>query len=497
MKTTLNFLSAKELVELRKNDMAKPNPEYQRGVVWTRDQQMKLIDSVMRGYQLPIIYLHDIKREVAGRTQESYDIIDGQQRIAALYLFVEGAFTLYEADDEKARLPRFLWEQPCPWGGKDFHSLPKDLKVKLLDAKLPIAFIETDDDNEVRDLFVRLQAGLPLNSQEKRDSYPGQFTEFILRLGGKPEIPRYPGHDFFKRVLKMKPGGDRGKTRQLAAQIAILFLERHAKGKDHFTNINAKAIDDYYYTHLDFDSSISTCKRLVDILSKLNDLLGPGNRPKLRAHDAIHLVLLTDSIWDDYTRSWESTLQAAQDKYSAVLASAAKTKGEPNPDEAWLRYGVWTRTNSDRGDSIQRRHHFYSQRMATYIENLTPKDPKRAFGSLEREIIYWRDGKKCGECDADVIWSEAEIHHVDQHSQGGKTALENGALVHRHCHPKGAVATKQFADKWCQRRAAASISGPSVEELEKSAEDAKAMGVSQKDILEAIEALIKAETQAS
>ena len=446
MKTILDLRSVKELVELRKHDMAKPNPEYQRGVVWTKDQQKKLIDSVMRGYQLPIIYLHDIKREVAGRTQESYDIIDGQQRITALHLFVEGAFALYEADDEKARLPSFLREKPCLWGGKDFHSLSDELKAKLLDAQLPVAFIETDDSNEVRDLFVRLQAGLPLNSQEKRDSYPGQFTEFVLRLGGKPEIPRYPGHDFFKRVLRMKPGRDRGKTRQLAAQIAIIFLERHDKGKHHFTDINAKAIDDYYYTHLDFDSSSSTCQRLLDILSKLNDLLGSGNRPKLRAHDAIHLVLLTDSIWDDYTRSWESTLPAAQDRFSEVLNRASKTKGEPNPDEAWLRYGVWTRTNSDRGDSIRHRHRFYSQRMATYIENLTPKDPKRAFGSLEREIIYWRDGKKCGVCSAEVLWDEVEIHHIEGHSQGGRTELDNGKLVHKHCHPKADAANK-FAEK--------------------------------------------------
>jgi hypothetical protein len=32
------------------------------------------------------------------------------------------------------------------------------------------------DPNEARDLFVRLQAGMPLNSQEKRDAWPGQFT---------------------------------------------------------------------------------------------------------------------------------------------------------------------------------------------------------------------------------------------------------------------------------------------------------------------------------
>ena len=36
MKTNPGFYTVKELVELRKQDVAKPNPEYQRGVVWTR-----------------------------------------------------------------------------------------------------------------------------------------------------------------------------------------------------------------------------------------------------------------------------------------------------------------------------------------------------------------------------------------------------------------------------------------------------------------------------
>ena len=405
---------------------------------------MKLIDSVMRGYQLPIIYLHYNKKSVAGMTQESYDIIDGQQRITALHLFAEGAFPLYSADDEKARFPKFLQAEPCPWGGKDFHGLSEDLKSRLLDTKLPVAYIETENNNEVRDLFVRLQSGFPLNAQEKRDSYPGQFTDFILALGGKPAIARYPGHAFFQRVLRMKPGQDRGKTRQLAAQIAILFLERRNNGPEHFVDINARAIDDYYYANLDFDAESPDCKRLREILDKLDQLLGDGKSPRLRAHDAMHLVLFLDSIWEDYTRSWETTLQKAQGKFSAALAEAVESSKQGEPDETWLRYGVWTRSNSDRGENIRRRHQYYSQRMVQFLDNLTPKDPQRTFGPLEREIIYWRDSKTCKVCGAEVFWSEAEIHHVKEHSQGGKTALENGVLVHKQCHPKGAAA-KEFA----------------------------------------------------
>ena len=80
METRQDYLSVEDLVELRKTDFMVPNPEYQRGEVWTRDQQKKLIDSVLREYQLPIIYLHDITKIVAGKTQERLEIIDGQQR---------------------------------------------------------------------------------------------------------------------------------------------------------------------------------------------------------------------------------------------------------------------------------------------------------------------------------------------------------------------------------------------------------------------------------
>ncbi len=442
METRQEVRTIKDLVELREAEFMVPNPEYQRGEVWTVDQQKKLIDSVMRSYQLPIIYLHDITRTVAGRVQERFEIIDGQQRINALRRFIAGEFSLYNVEDERAKFPTFLKNYDCPWGGQDFSTLPDELQSKLLCTELPVAYIKTEDDNEVRDLFVRLQAGFPLNAQEKRDSYPGEFTEFILKLGGKPDRVGYPGHNFFQDVLKMKPNSDRGKTRQLAAQISVLFFERHKSGPSHFSNINASAIDDYYYTNLSFDPSAIECSRLRNILDKLTSLLGNWKGPKLQAHNAIHMVLFLDSIWDDYTRSWEGTLADAQKQFSQVLAEATLSSKQGNPEEAWLQYGQWARTNSDRGESIQRRHRYYSARMVEFLGNLTSKDPNRAFNQLEREVIYWRDQGKCRAdgCGAPVMWADAEIHHVLEHQHGGKTVLENGVLVHKHCHPKGAAA---------------------------------------------------------
>ena len=456
MKAEQRNHTIRELVELRNNSMLAANPEYQRGAVWNRTQQRKLIDSILRGYPLPVIYLHHIKKGVGQYARDDFEIIDGQQRINAIYNFSEGEFSLFDpAADVAARFPAFIREQPCAWAGKGFSALDADLKAQFLDTPIPIAMIETDVRNEVRDLFVRLQSGLPLNHQETRDAWPGSFTEFILKLGGKPELPRYPGHGFFPNVLRVRPTSDRGKTRQLAAQLAMLFLSRVDRGADYFCDINSEAINDFYYSNLDFDLGSPLAQRLDTILTKLERMLQTGKHPKLRAHDAIHAMLLVDALVDNYAPDWADRFPDALDRFLEGLAVGKTRNDAGEPDEFWTQYGQWTRVNSDRGEVIARRHRFYLQKMHVYLSPLTPKDPNRTFGEIERMILFYRQQKRCLVCDGSMDWSDIEVHHVHEHRAGGTTTLENGAAVHKSCHPKGATHTAAFAAKFAQIKAAA------------------------------------------
>ena len=444
-----------DLLKLKTNGMLAPNPEYQRGAVWSKTQKKKLIDSVLRGYPLPAIYLHHIKKGIGKYARDDLEIIDGQQRINAIYEFREGAFSLFDpiTDEVTARFPAFLKAEPCPWAKKTFDELSEELKERFLETKISVAMIETDQVNEVRDLFVRLQSGLPLNHQETRDAWPGDFTEFVLKLGGKPELARYPGHGFFVNVLGMKPSRDRGKTRQLAAQLAMLFLTRRAHGVDTFCDINAEAISNFYYDNLDFDQASADAQRLYDILNRLEKILTKGKHPKLRGHDAIHAVLLVDSLLDDYPPVWEDKFPQALDKFLEGLARGKAANDAGQADEFWTLYGQWTRVNSDRGDNISRRHRFYVRKMFEYLQPLSTKDPNRLFGEVERTILFYDQDKRCAVCDGTVGWQEGEIHHVVEHSAGGSTSIENGALVHKSCHPKGAVQTAAFAKKFAEQKA--------------------------------------------
>ena len=437
-------ITVRDLMELKKNSMLTVNPEYQRAAVWSESQQKKLIDSVMRCYPLPLFYFHHKVRHVAGMQSEGLEIIDGQQRINALYKFGESALKLFDPvkDDKTARFPNFIKDAPCPWARCDFLGLPADLKSRFLDTVVFIVKVSTDVEDEARDLFIRLQAGLPLNAQEKRDAWPGGFTELVLKFGGKQEIARYPGHDFFRHLVK-KNTRDRGEGRQLCAQICMLFSERAAQGN--WIDIGTQDVDDYYYRNLGFDINAPEVTRLSQILDLAVHLFAGQTSPKLKAYEAIHIVLLLDALLDDYTKAWQANFIPAYDAFKAKAALAKKEQSS----EYWTEFGAWTQTQSAGARTIQRRHAFFVKEM---LRELHPVllDPTRIFGELEREIVYYREGKQCAVCGQPIRWPDLEIHHIEEYQSGGKTTIENAAPVHKDCHPKGQSALA-FKVQWLEQ----------------------------------------------
>jgi 5-methylcytosine-specific restriction endonuclease McrA len=439
-------ISIRELLELRKIGMLKVNPEYQRAAVWTEAQQKKLIDSVLRRYPLPLFYFHHKVRSAAGMRSEHLEIIDGQQRINALYRFAENGLRLFDPirDDKVARFPNFIKESACPWAQCDFLGLPTEFKSQFFDTAVFVVKATTEVEDEARDLFIRLQAGLPLNAQEKRDAWPGGFTELVLKLGGKQEIERYPGHDFFRHLVK-RSSRDRGAERQLCAQICMLYLERAAQGN--WIDIGTQDIDDYYYRNLGFDVNDPRVTRLSKVLDLVVELFDGKGEPKLRAYEAIHLVLLLDGLTDDYTKAWRANFIPAYDAFKTRLAQAKKDQN----DEYWTEFGAWTQTQSAGARTIQRRHAFFLKEM---YQRLNPvlRDPTRMFGEIEREIVYYQYDKLCGWCGELIRWPDLEIHHVEEHQAGGRTSIENAAPVHKDCHPKGPRATGEFKVRWLARK---------------------------------------------
>src|SRR5688572_14782580 len=73
-----------DIVNLFEDDLLNLEPGFQRQSVWSERDRAKLIDSILRNYPLPAIFLY--RREDDG--QIIYDVIDGKQRIESILMFI-------------------------------------------------------------------------------------------------------------------------------------------------------------------------------------------------------------------------------------------------------------------------------------------------------------------------------------------------------------------------------------------------------------------------
>jgi 5-methylcytosine-specific restriction endonuclease McrA len=443
MESSIKDITIKRLMEIKEDNLLIANPEYQRGFVWTVTQQKKLIDSVLRGYPLPLIYLH-IKKVVVKTLDEEaykeiakYEIIDGQQRIESLYKYWKGKFKLFDpkGDDSTAHFPNFIKDAPCEWSHCFYADLSDELKEKFNSMKLAYVRIDTDNDDEARDLFIRLQAGTSLNEQEKRDAWPGGYTEFVLKFAGKKNNDKYPGHDFFNNYVKAnKRKTDKGGTRQICAGLGMLYFSK-ATMTGNWTDLDAQYINECYHQNLGLkmdDARVVKFGKLLDLAAEC--LSGYTGKP-LEAHEVYHIILLIEELYDNYAKSWVATFQDALERFRKECARSKKDKS----GEYYREYTMYISVRASSSNSLKTRHTFFTKKMLDML-NTVLKDKKRGFGKDEREYLYSIYDRKCQICQKEIAWDDLEIHHVEPHQHGGKTILENGIPVHKQCHPKGKAA---------------------------------------------------------
>ncbi len=74
-------------------------PEWQRGEVWDTEKKQELIDSILRGWRLPKFYFVKV-------SEETFQVVDGQQRLAAIFEFFANELPLgSEAPEGCTRFP--------------------------------------------------------------------------------------------------------------------------------------------------------------------------------------------------------------------------------------------------------------------------------------------------------------------------------------------------------------------------------------------------------
>jgi hypothetical protein len=157
------------------------NRKYQRKLVWTLDEKKKFIDSVRKGFPVPIILL-------AERSDRGvYEIIDGMQRLNALMSFIENE---YSVDDCYFDLNTMAASKLLLDSGEVAQHEPvmdRVICVRIASYTVPVSVYEFVEESEVDEVFRRINSGgRKLARQELRAAgSTGHFAQLVRKVAIK------------------------------------------------------------------------------------------------------------------------------------------------------------------------------------------------------------------------------------------------------------------------------------------------------------------------
>ena len=207
-------------------------PPYQReSSVWSLEKQQLFIDSLLNGYDVPKIYLHDLR---GIEETKVYAVVDGKQRLTTIWAFLTNQFPL--APDfriEPNNYPELPPEAVPPAAGMYFRDMDPIWQEVLKSTFLAVVLIQNAREEDIEDLFSRLNNGEPLNAAEKRNAMGGEMAALVREVAGRP---------FFKERLKFTNA--RHHHYDLAAK--LLLIERHrADGDWSVPDLRSRTLDEF------------------------------------------------------------------------------------------------------------------------------------------------------------------------------------------------------------------------------------------------------------
>ena len=164
---------------VKEGNMLIINPDFQRNDVWNLKRKCELIESILMGIPLPVIYLFET---VEGK----YQVVDGKQRLSTILEFINDGFKLTGLS--------ILTDKQ--YKNVQFSKLSPKMQMQIRGYQLYFYIIKPPTSERVKyDIFDRVnRGGVRLNNQEMRDAlYHGRATDVIKELAKSEEFQNATG----------------------------------------------------------------------------------------------------------------------------------------------------------------------------------------------------------------------------------------------------------------------------------------------------------------
>lgn len=274
------------------------DPPYQReSSIWSLEKQQLFVDSLLNGYDVPKLYLHDLRGTHPTRV---YAIVDGKQRLTTIWRFLADEFPL--ADDfkiEPANLPELPGGVPHPAAGQRFSQLHPAWQQVLHTTYLAVVLIQNATEEDIEDLFSRLNNGEPLNAAEKRNATSGDATKLVraivahrfFRERVRFTNTRYHHHDAAARLLVIESAALLGAS--TLPDLRSRALDRFIKANRRIPTARRREFRDRAWAHLD---------RMCEVFIPHDPLLSSQASPQL-------YYLVARQVSEAAPHGWETALR--------------------------------------------------------------------------------------------------------------------------------------------------------------------------------------------
>jgi len=375
------------------------NTEFQRGEVWDAPRKQKLIDSMLRGYNINTIFLRQL-------SDGKYECLDGQQRLKTIIKeFLNDKFPIN---------PKFTPE----FNRKTYFSeFPEALKSKIKNYQIFGIVFHTENDDETCKIFLRLQEGLPLNSAEKLNAMTGILRNQIVDLTNHPV--------FIKLGIK----NYRFAHRYILAQIFLLTL------RNQITDVKSRNLQEMYETYKKTHPSESVTNIVKKSLNLINNQFNEDAKIIRHNADFISLCWLAKNLIENYVV--ESSNINLREFFKQFLVRVGEVESsEIEGNAPYYDYKTYRKTSADSKESMTKRFNIVLSKFLEANPKLVSKDLNRAFNYWETLAIYNKNNGICQICKSKTPFDKGSPDHVMPHSKGGTTTLENGQWLCRPCNIK-------------------------------------------------------------
>lgn len=309
------------------NDVFWVNRKYQRKLVWTLKEKQDFIDTILHNYPVPIFLLAKYKLE----NENSYrkEIIDGLQRLNAIFSFIKNEFPIKWTDDKYyyfnvsalADSDKMIEEGLLI---QEDDKLDSTICRKFLNYQLPITTTEVSD-TEIEDIFIRINStGRKLSAQDLRQAGAvGLFSDLVRKTAC------YIRGDITEEdVVKLSEMPLLSlSNRKLDYEINInntFWIKNKILTEKNIRLSRDEEIIARIYSYIILGNKVSPSSNALTKMYDINSAQNKDLNNYIEKHELINLMDVFSKIYSDFNKIFKS----ANSDFSSWIFKNLDTKGK-------------------------------------------------------------------------------------------------------------------------------------------------------------------------